>query len=128
MKLSKDERLILVISSIIALVLSLIIVCLSLFIKEVKWTWCFSILIGQAVSIGCLFKSNAMITKVLYDEFAHAKFLLILNNLIGTVCYLICLVLNYIIPGLNILVNALGILLIKFTTFFVGAFSKSEVK
>ena len=73
-------------------------------------------------------ESNAIITKVLDDGFSHAKFLLILNNLIGTVCYLICLVLNYIIPGLNILVNALGILLIKFTTFFVGAFSKSEVK
>lgn len=123
---TKNERLILVISSIISIVLALLILVLSIFIKEVKWTWLFSVLIGQAVSIGCFFKSNAIITKVLEDDLSSAKGLLVFNNVLGMLCYLICLVINFLIPGLNIFVNAIGILLIKFTTFFVGSISKSE--
>lgn len=125
---TKEEKLILIISSIISLVLALVIVGISFFIEEVKWTWCFSILLGQATSIGCFFKSNAIITKVLYDELSSAKFLLILNNVLGTICYVIILVVNLLVPCFNIIVNAIGILILKFTTFIVGIFSKSEVK
>lgn len=125
---TKEEKLILIISSCVSAVLALVIVGLSFLIEEVKWTWCFSILLGQLTSIGCFFKSNAIITKVLYDELSSAKFLLILNNVLGTICYVIILVVNLLVPGLNIIVNAIGILLLKFTTFIVGIFSKSEVK
>lgn len=125
---TKEEKLILIISSCVSAVLALVIVGLSFLIEEVKWTWCFSILLGQLTSIGCFFKSNAIITKVLYDELSSAKFLLILNNVLGTICYVIILVVNLLVPGLNIIVNAIGILLLKFTTFLVGIFSKSEVK
>ena len=127
-KINKDNKLILTISSIIAFILSVLFIGLSFFIGEVKWTWCFSIILGHLVSIGCFFKRNAIITKVLDDELSNARFLLILNNVLGTICYLIILVINHLVPGLNILVCGLGILLIKFTTFFVGTFSKSEVR
>lgn len=119
---TKEEKLILIISSSIAVGLSLVIVALSFIIDEVKWTWSLSILMGQTISIGCFFKSNAIITKVLYDDRSHAKLLFILNNLIGLICYLVSLVFNMIVPGLNILLNGLGILLIKFVTFIVGTF------
>lgn len=125
---TKEEKLIVIISSLIALLLSLSIVAISFFVEEVKWTWCFSIVLGQLTSIGCFFKSNAIITKVLYDEVSSAKFLLILNNVLGTICYVIILVVNLLIPIFNIIVCCIGILLLKFTTFVVGIFSKSEVK
>lgn len=125
---TKEEKLILIISSCLSVLLALVVVGLSFIIDEVKWTWCFSVLLGQLTSIGCFFKSNAIITKVLYDELSSAKFLLILNNVLGTICYAIILVVNLLVPGLNIIVNAIGILLLKFTTFIVGIFSKSEVK
>lgn len=125
---TKEEKLIVIISSLIALLLSLSIVAISFFVEEVKWTWCFSIVLGQLTSIGCFLKSNAIITKVLYDEVSSAKFLLILNNVLGTICYVIILVVNLLIPIFNIIVCCIGILLLKFTTFVVGIFSKSEVK
>lgn len=125
---TKEEKLILIISSCLSVSLALVVVGLSFIIDEVKWTWCFSVLLGQLTSIGCFFKSNAIITKVLYDELSSAKFLLILNNVLGTICYAIILVVNLLVPGLNIIVNAIGILLLKFTTFIVGILSKSEVK
>ena len=125
---TKEEKLIVIISSLIALLLSLSIVAISFFVEEVKWTWCFSIVLGQLTSVGCFLKSNAIITKVLYDEVSSAKFLLILNNVLGTICYVIILVVNLLIPIFNIIVCCIGILLLKFTTFVVGIFSKSEVK
>ena len=125
---TKEEKLVLIISSIISIFLALIVVALSFFIEEVKWTWCFSIILGQLTSIGCFFKSNAIINKVLYDDISSAKFLLILNNVLGTILCSIMLVINILIPGLNIIVNGIGILILKFTTFVVGIFSKSEVK
>ena len=125
---TKEEKLIVIISSLIALLLTLSIVAISFFVEEVKWTWCFSIILGQLTSIGCFLKSNAIITKVLYDEVSSAKFLLILNNVLGTICYVIILVVNLLIPIFNIIVCCIGILLLKFTTFVVGIFSKSEVK
>ena len=118
-----EEKLILIISSLVSIILSLIVVVLSFFLDEVKWTWSFSILIGHAVSIGCFFKSNAIIDKVL-DDGSHVKFLLILNNVLGTLCYTISLVANALIPGLNILLNGLGCLILKTVTFFVGTFYK----
>lgn len=120
---SNEEKLILIISSIVSIILSLIVVIISFFLEDVKWTWCFSILIGQAVSVGCFFKSNAIIDKVL-DDGTHVKFLLILNNVLGTLCYTISLVSNALIPGLNILLNGLGCLILKTVTFFVGTFYK----
>ena len=125
---NKEEKLILIISSIASVFISLIVIILSLFIEEVKWTWSISVIIGQIVSIGCFFKSNAIINKVLYDDITQAKFLLILNNMLGTLCYTISLIINILVPGLNIILNGIGILILKFTTFIIGTFSKSEVK
>ena len=118
---TKEEKDILITSIIVTLSLSLVFGILGFIFEAIKWTWCFSIILGGATSIICFLKSNFIITKVLYTERSSAKGLMALNNVISIALYLIILIINYLTPGLHILVCLVGILILKFVTFIIGS-------
>ena len=118
---TKEEKNILVISIIVSISLSVVFGILGIIFDAMKWTWCFSILLGSVASIVCFLKSNFIITKILYTEKSSATFFMILNDVISTVLYIIVLLINYLVPFLNIFVCLGGILILKLITFIIGA-------
>lgn len=118
---TKEEKNILIVSIIVTVSLAFVFGILGIIFDVMKWTWCFSVILGGATSVGCFLKSNFIITKVLYTERSSAKFLMALNNAISIALYLIILIINYLTPGLNMFVCLGGILILKLVTFVIGS-------
>lgn len=120
MKITKEEKQVIKISAIIAVIGTIAFFIIGMIIGKIFWG--FSFLIGYLISLITFFKNGFFVTISLDVEKGN-KWLIVLSVLISIILYIGVLLLNFFIKELNIFVALGGLVVVKIAVISLEIFN-----
>lgn len=120
MKITKEEKQVIKISIIIAVIGTIAFFIIGMIIGKIFWG--FSFLIGYLISLITFFKNGFFVTISLDVEKGN-KWLIVLSVLISIILYIGVLLLNFFIKELNIFVALGGLVVVKIAVISLEIFN-----
>jgi ATP synthase I chain len=111
--LSSEDKCILKVSCITAIIISIITIIPAFFLNWWKWTFFLSILIGYLASVICYFKLVYVVFRETSLPTNQSKRAFIFNNLSNLLIYCVALMICFFVGCLNIFLCFLGMMIIK---------------
>ncbi len=111
--LSNEDKCILKVSCITAIIISIITIIPAFFLNWWKWTFFLSILIGYLASVICYFKLVYVVFRETSLPTNQSKRAFIFNNLSNLLIYCVALMICFFVGCLNIFLCFLGMMIIK---------------
>lgn len=120
MKITKEEKQVIKISAIIAVIGTIAFFIIGMIIGKIFWG--FSFLMGYLISLITFFKNGFFVTISLDVEKGN-KWLIVLSVLISIILYIGVLLLNFFIKELNIFVALGGLVVVKIAVISLEIFN-----